>query len=118
MIAITVTIRHAEEEQRVYLPDDTIATQRSLFKSCIDRNLILNCYRTNPDDPRETSYFAINLEKANQFVQEMQLLKLWNDHGFTLSFGLHEIDFDIYRTSIFKIVSDFDNGCWSQELFE
>lgn len=117
MIAITVTIRH-EEEQRVYLPNDTIQTQRSLFKSCIDQNLILNCYLTNAVDPRETSYFAMNLEKANMFVNEVNLLELWTSHGFTVIVDIHEIDFDTMKGKVFKIVNDIDNSCWSKELFE
>jgi hypothetical protein len=117
MIAITATIRHAEEEQRWTMPNDTLQTQRSLFQSCIDRNLILNCYLTNTVDPRETSYFAMNLENANEFVQEVNLLELWNNHGFTVSFSVYEIDFDTVRQRAFKIISDLDDGCWSQELF-
>ena len=117
MIAITVTIRHAEEEQRVNLPNDTLQTQRSLFQSCIDRNLILNCYLTNTADPRETSYFAMNLENANEFVQEVNLLELWTNHGFTISTSVYEIDFDTVKERAFKIISDLDDGCWSQELF-
>lgn len=94
---------------------------RSVMKSCIDQNIILNCYSVNSNVAHDALFYAINLENANQFIQtftDSDAVRISSDNGFTFSFSTTEINFDqVYNIDPpfnrwkSTIINNFDESC-------
>lgn len=121
MIEIRVLYSHTDNDNlETYLNDFLIRNldlYRSVLKSCIDQNIILNCYLGQLIHGRaqhDASYFAINLENANLFIQAAaDVVKVCENNGFTVSFSTQEIDFNTMENIVSPILNDYDNTCWN-----
>ena len=121
MIEIRILYSHTEKDNlETYLNDfltKNIDLYRPVLKSCIDQNIILNCYLgdlINGRGQHDSSYFAINLENANLFIQATaDVVRVCENNGFTVSFSTKEIDFDIMQNIVSPVLNDFDNSCWN-----
>jgi hypothetical protein len=127
MIAIDVTMTAGNNEEFIFENTIPIVSQSrdkvyDFFKNCIDKNLVINAIVGTVDDlsKNKTRYFSTTIENAQAFQSafedmsaEFSIKKMWSQHGYTIEFEQHEINFD-NEDGLCELISP-DGDIWSIE---